>query len=293
MPSAYQRHSRRYYAALSRAYYAEGTERRALLTRGESGRRYSSVTVEGVRNLDSLIRALRRLMGARRSCRGVDYGCGAHCFIDRASRNWGWDVAGYDADAASIAMARRLYPASGGRYVRRDLLAQGIPVPAGSQDFVFSNAVFQHFGTAELRACLKEIARVLRPGGVLLTVFKIRVPDWGAFTADTGIRVRAAGGKEEGRILVEDPLAAGMLGGLSARRRSRLDGPAREGWRLFHVYRVPEVLRLASRFGLRVAPSVEFAPGRKARGVVTYRSGRGIPAAAVFLRKTAGGKAED
>ena len=282
--SEYQRHSQRYYAGVAAADYTETAVTKERPGRTRARTRYTGASVRGVRDLNSFIEGLRRLMRGIPRPRGIDYGCGAHYFVDLCRTAWGWDATGYDAARENIALARRLHPASAAHYIRRDLLADGIPQEDGSQDFVFSNAVFQHFSSRELALGLREIGRVLRPGGILLAVFKIKIPDWRAFEAETRIVVEvldAAGG----RIRIEDPLLKRTLESLPASQRARLDAVIRGGWRLFHVYEVGEVVALARRAALDVVPSVALAGGTARPGIVTYRSGRGIPSAAAFFRK--------
>jgi SAM-dependent methyltransferase len=68
-----------------------------------------------------------------------------------------------DVSARSIERARSRFPGSE-RHVRID---DGIPLPSGSQDIVFSACVFHHIPHDEHAHWLSELRRVTRPGGVL------------------------------------------------------------------------------------------------------------------------------
>ena len=108
---------------------------------------------------------------------GVDYGCGSHYFVDDMQWQYGWDVIGYDVDEVAIEDAREKYPNSKDRYQVLDLLREKMPLPDSSQDFVFCNAVIQHFDDRETEWALTDIARVLTPGGILLLIFKRKVEE--------------------------------------------------------------------------------------------------------------------
>lgn len=283
--SDYQAHSRAYYEALAPHLYGTGAKDGRWDVESRPGR-YRGAGVEGLANLNSLLGALRRLLGGVRRPRGVDFGCGSHYFVDRASREWGWDVAGYDVSAASVALARQRYPASAGRYRRRDLVRAGLPEAAGSQDFVFTNAVIQHFSRPEFARCLLDIVRVLKPGGLLLAVFKTPVDDWAGLDRESGISARTFDAAE-GRALIDDPLLRGVLARMAPEARRALPAEVRSGLRLFHLYRPEEVVGAARRMGLALVPRVALDAGRPGPGLIRFRSGRGMPTAAAFLRRRA------
>ena len=52
-------------------------------------------------------------------------------------------------------------------------LKYGVPLPAGSVDFVFSSHVLHHLYKDQARELLSEILRILKPGGTL----RVAVPD--------------------------------------------------------------------------------------------------------------------
>jgi SAM-dependent methyltransferase len=68
-----------------------------------------------------------------------------------------------DVSERSIEFARRRFPGRE-KYV---LIGQEIPLPARSQDIVFSACVFHHIPHEEHQRWLTELRRVTRPGGLL------------------------------------------------------------------------------------------------------------------------------
>ncbi len=96
--------------------------------------------------------------------RGLDLGCGQGWYVGRM-RELGFDVAGIDPSVAQLqAAADHLGTA--------DLVRLGsaldIPAPDSSYDFVYTINVLHHLpSVADQRAALAEIARELRPGGLL------------------------------------------------------------------------------------------------------------------------------
>ena len=99
----------------------------------------------------------------------LDYGCGwggETLWVARRTRS----VAGVDVDAAAIAQARRALETSGVRNCRFELSPDGrLPFPDASFDAVLSTDTFEH--VMDLDLAFREIARVLKPGGSLLTRF--------------------------------------------------------------------------------------------------------------------------
>lgn len=92
----------------------------------------------------------------------LDVGCNGG-FLVEAARQYGFDAAGVDLDEISIDYARRTYP--GGMYfcgaladIPADLVGDGF-------DAVYSSEVIEH--VPDVRGFVRDIARVMRPGGVL------------------------------------------------------------------------------------------------------------------------------
>ena len=104
--------------------------------------------------------------------RGLDAGCGAGAHDVFSLWQHGYDVYGVDAVEENILEARRLHPEIGERVSIADL-SQPLGWPDASFDFVLCNGVIQHIAPGDvLGVTLPELARVLRPGGVLQLLFK-------------------------------------------------------------------------------------------------------------------------
>lgn len=108
----------------------------------------------GLRLTERALAACRFDPGAR----VLDLGCGPGATLGRLAAD-GLAVAGLDADFAFAAKAAVGGPTMQGR-------GQSLPVRGGSLDGVFCECVLSASGDAE--GCLAEIARVLRPGGLLV-----------------------------------------------------------------------------------------------------------------------------
>jgi SAM-dependent methyltransferase len=99
------------------------------------------------------------------SGRWLDLGCADGGYSAELLRRGAAEVIGVDAEEDRIATARH-----------RDLphasfevaLAENLPFPDGHFNGVFMNEVFEHVGNEA--AALAEVARVLRPGGVLVLI---------------------------------------------------------------------------------------------------------------------------
>jgi len=102
-----------------------------------------------------------RLRGAR----GLDIGCGEGVML-RLAAEQGAAMTGLDGMAAALAMARKLCASAGHNpaLVRGD--AQQLPFRDGAFDFVTCLEVIEHLERPE--SMLKEVRRVLRPGGVVV-----------------------------------------------------------------------------------------------------------------------------
>lgn len=108
---------------------------------------------------------------ARPGGRYLDYGCGAAELV-AAGRAAGLDFYGAEVfyeggDTRAQVQARGLL----GEAVR-ELDGDKLPFPDGFFDLVVSNQVFEH--VERLDTVLAEIARVLKPGGVVLSLFPAR-----------------------------------------------------------------------------------------------------------------------
>lgn len=96
--------------------------------------------------------------------RVLDFGCGMGRTL-RHFRHDGWQLQGCDVDADSIAWSRRTVP-----FVALEVNGEEPPLPYadGTFDVVYAISVFSHFPTHLQGPWARELARVLRPGGVAL-----------------------------------------------------------------------------------------------------------------------------
>lgn len=131
---------------------------------------------------DRVHRELREMfldrLPRRRACRVLDLGCGAGHDL-RAMAAAGHRVAGVDFSPTAIDKARTAPPRRRWWQLRRaavDLrvhdVAEGLPYPAGAFHGVFSHLALHYFRDHTTRKIFKEVARVLRPGG--LFVFSVK-----------------------------------------------------------------------------------------------------------------------
>jgi SAM-dependent methyltransferase len=103
--------------------------------------------------------------------RVLDYGCGAGRVV-AAGRARGLDIVGVDVFyAGSSAKAEAEAAGLVGACVF-EMAGGSIPFPAASFDLVVNNQVMEH--VTDLDAALAEISRVLKPDGVVLSVFPAR-----------------------------------------------------------------------------------------------------------------------
>lgn len=110
----------------------------------------------------TLMRTIVEAHGAGR--KGLDVGCGQGAYVGRM-REIGFDVAGIDSSVGQIRRAA-------GTLGAPDLVQIGsvldIPAADESFDFVYAINVLHHLGSLdEQRRAFRELARVLKPGGLL------------------------------------------------------------------------------------------------------------------------------
>lgn len=104
--------------------------------------------------------------------RGLDAGCGAGARDVFHAWSRGYDITGIDAIPENIQTARDLHPEIADRVFVANL-EQPLPLADKTFDFVACNAVIQHIAPNLVRAVvLPELARILRPGGILQLMFK-------------------------------------------------------------------------------------------------------------------------
>jgi ubiquinone/menaquinone biosynthesis C-methylase UbiE len=101
----------------------------------------------------------------------LDLGCGTgrllSALVDRqpAAR-----YTGVDPDPRILTIARRRLEKAGAQVELRQGYAQELSFPAGAFDLVVSTLVFHHLSDGAKRAAMREVARLLRPGGRFLLV---------------------------------------------------------------------------------------------------------------------------
>ena len=106
----------------------------------------------------------------RPPARLLDFGCGAGNLVDLAL-NAGYDATGVDS---FVGVWEQLAAAASSRGERILRIAPGekLPFEDASFDIVVSNQVFEHI--RDLTPVVAELARVLRPDGILIAVFPTR-----------------------------------------------------------------------------------------------------------------------
>ena len=149
----YQRHARRYAEVSSQflqSVYVKSSHQR-------------------LKNDWDLLERLKQLSSGKR---GLDAGCGAGARDVYALWSWGYDIWGIDAVSENIEVAIEKHPEIADRVSVADL-RQPLEFPDASFDFVMCNAVIQHIEPAVVESVtLPELARVIKPGGILQLMFK-------------------------------------------------------------------------------------------------------------------------
>lgn len=94
----------------------------------------------------------------------LDFGCGYGRIVDQLNQRGYSDVVGIDPSFAMIDRGRRMFPELSLLHSR----GQDLPLDSHSFDAVIACAVFTSIPSSEERqAAAREIARVLKPGGLL------------------------------------------------------------------------------------------------------------------------------
>lgn len=118
---------------------------------------------EQPRTHDEVLAAHVALAGAR----VVDVGCGSGALC-RALRSRGAEVTGVECGAEPLQAARLADPDHADAYVEG--VGQALPLGDGELDAVVYSYALHHVPVEYLDAALVEVARVLRPGGLLYVV---------------------------------------------------------------------------------------------------------------------------
>ncbi|MBN1350408.1 class I SAM-dependent methyltransferase [candidate division KSB1 bacterium] len=281
--SMYQNESRKYYQAL-RAIHSNVFTNNKRKMNEKTFTRYTDGNIEGINNLYTLIGVLIKLLENNKNVKGVDYGCGSHYFVDDANSNYGWDTNGFDSDIDAIADAKTRYPQNAHKYHFLNLLMNQLPLADGSQDFVFCNAVIQHFSDEEVLYAFSDICRILKNDGIFLVIFKRNILDWEAFSAKSGIKINILD-ENEGMIEIEDEKMKTALKNFNDRNKNNIPEKYYSGMRLIHVYRVENIINFAEKKQFRLIDKIELPNKHTTDGILSYQSGKGIPNAALFFKK--------
>jgi 2-polyprenyl-6-hydroxyphenyl methylase/3-demethylubiquinone-9 3-methyltransferase len=103
--------------------------------------------------------------GFKHDRRFIDVGCGGGILSEALARS-GYKITGYDVSEPSLAVARRHAAIAGVRVRYESGSAYSLPIPDASVDGVITSDVLEHLH--DLPRAAAELARVLKPGGVLV-----------------------------------------------------------------------------------------------------------------------------
>jgi ubiquinone/menaquinone biosynthesis C-methylase UbiE len=158
--------------------------------------------------------------------RVLDLGCGTGSLVVMLkARQPGAQVAAIDPDAKALAIARAKLERAGAAVDLREAFGDALPFEAGSFDRVVSSFMVHHLTGPEKGATLRDVHRVLAPGGTL-HVLDFAEKTSGGFHA---IAHRLHAGAEEdpiGTTLADRMRAAGFTGVAEIARMRTLFGAA-------------------------------------------------------------------
>ena len=102
----------------------------------------------------------------------LDVGCGTGSLVIEAKRDVGpgGEVFGIDASPEMLARAERKARKAGVEIGFRNAPAQALPFPDARFDTVLSTIMLHHLPSKGREECLREMRRVLKPGGQALVV---------------------------------------------------------------------------------------------------------------------------
>lgn len=110
----------------------------------------------------SLIDLARRRLGDPAQLRALDFGCGVGAYHGLLGPAFG-ALTGVDVSAECIAQARGLHP----NVAYETYHGAALPFADNAFDLAFAITVFHHIPPAQWAESLRELRRVLRPGGLL------------------------------------------------------------------------------------------------------------------------------
>ena len=150
-------------------FYREHAQDYSRVSHDFLGQQYTDPSHPDISNDRQILARLKALSPGKR---GLDAGCGAGARDVFLLSREGFDMTGVDAVPENIAEAARRHPEIADRVSVADLM-EPLPFADASFDFVMCNAVIQHIPPEVIRTVtLPELARVLRPTGVLQLMFK-------------------------------------------------------------------------------------------------------------------------
>ena len=118
--------------------------------------------------------ALVRQARVAKTYRILDLGCGtATLTLLIKQTHPETQVTGLDGDSKALEIARDKVVRSGLAVTLKEGMAFNLPYPDNSFDRIFSSLLFHHLTREAKERTLKEVYRVLRPGG------ELHVADWG------------------------------------------------------------------------------------------------------------------
>ena len=155
---------------ISPDFYRTHATRYAEINKLGLQRTYVGASHFSLKGNHSLIKHLKKLTWG---LRGLDAGCGAGAIDVARLLEAGYDICGIDVIHENIQTGIDYYSHLRSRLWKGDL-AQKLFFPDETFDFVICNAVIQHIPPQEVYSTtLPELARVLKPGGILQIMFKV------------------------------------------------------------------------------------------------------------------------
>jgi ubiquinone/menaquinone biosynthesis C-methylase UbiE len=152
---------------------------------------------------DAVRRVLLDQAAVRPNHRVLDIGCGTGTLVTLIKRFYpGVDVVGLDPDPKALTRARKK-AARAGVSIRLDQgFSDELPYPDASFDRVFSSFMFHHLRAEDREKALREVRRVLKPGGSLhLLDFKGAEADEGGWLSRWFQSIHRLRDNSAGRIL--------------------------------------------------------------------------------------------
>lgn len=167
-----------------RSFYSQNAQRYAQVAHEFIQSVYVNASHPGLASDLDLMKRMKELVPA--GGKGLDAGCGAGARDVFFYWRDGYDIVGFDAVPENIETARKLHPEIADRVSVGDL-RRPLPYEPGVFDFVLCNAVIQHLPPETVTGvALPELARVLKPGGLLQLMFKSGAGEKTVYDKDYG-----------------------------------------------------------------------------------------------------------